>query len=135
MTAPWMTQRAGSLPAPVATASPTSIGPCWIASRSISSPPARLIAPATPPPIQSRLFAAFAIASTSSAVMSPSRTEIELSNQRLEPDGQARWKIADPLQRQQHAGDVRLAREGVVADRQQLAVTAQQHLLMGDETR
>ena len=55
--------------------------------------------------------------------------------ERLEPDGQARWKIADPLQRQQHAGDVRLAREGVVADRQQLAVTAQQHLLMGDETR
>ena len=46
------------------------------ASRSISAPPARLIAPATPAPIQRWSFAAFAIASTSSAVMSPSTTSI-----------------------------------------------------------
>ena len=74
MTAPWMTWRAGSRPAPVAIASPTEIGPFATASSSISSPPARRIAPATPAPIQSWLFAAFAIASTRSCVMSPSIT-------------------------------------------------------------
>jgi hypothetical protein len=47
-----MTHFAGTRPALVATASPTAIGPFAIASRSISSPPARLIAPATPAPIQ-----------------------------------------------------------------------------------
>jgi hypothetical protein len=46
-----MTDHWGRLPAPVATASPTSIGPLETASRSIASPPARLIAPATPDPI------------------------------------------------------------------------------------
>jgi hypothetical protein len=74
MTAPWMTCFTFSRPEPVATASPTSIGPFATASRSISSPPARLIAPATPAPIQRALLAAFAIASVSSAVMSPSTT-------------------------------------------------------------
>src|SRR5207247_1749531 len=72
ITAAWITQRAASRPAPVATASPTAIGPFATASRSISSPPARLIAPATPAPIQRWSLAAFAIASTSSCVMSPS---------------------------------------------------------------
>src|SRR5262245_60206140 len=74
ITAPCTTYDACSRPAPVATASPTAIGPFATASLSISSPPARLIAPATPAPIQRWSFAAFAIASTSSAVMSPSTT-------------------------------------------------------------
>src|SRR6266566_8499385 len=50
------------------------MGPFAIASRSISSPPARLIAPATPAPIQRWLLAAFATASTATAAMSPSTT-------------------------------------------------------------
>src|SRR5512142_2383958 len=87
MTAPWITQRAGSRPAPVATASPTSIGPSATASRSISSPPARFSAPATPAPIQSALFAAFATASTSSAAMSPSTSSISTA-QRLRERGE-----------------------------------------------
>src|SRR5690349_2349493 len=44
------------------------------ASRSISSPPARLIAPATPAPIHGWSLAALAIASKPSAAMSPSTT-------------------------------------------------------------
>src|SRR5438067_5548723 len=79
ITAPWITHRAASRPAPVATAEPIGIGPFKSASRSISSPPARLIAPATPPPIQRQSFAAFAIASTSSAVISPSTTAISMA--------------------------------------------------------
>mgnify|MGYP003340608231 CR=1 FL=1 len=47
----------------MATASPIRIGPLATASRSISSPPARLIAPATPPPIHRWVFAAFTTAS------------------------------------------------------------------------
>src|SRR5262245_8690068 len=74
MTAPWITCCAARLPAPVTTASPSSIGPLATASRSISAPPAPLIAPATPAPIQRWLFAAFAIASTSSSAMLPSTT-------------------------------------------------------------
>src|SRR6187551_4014479 len=74
MTAAWTTCFARRFPAPVAIAWPTAIGACATASCSISDPPARLIAPATPAPIQSSLFAAFAIASTSSSVMSPSTT-------------------------------------------------------------
>src|SRR4051794_19081971 len=74
MTAACTTCSAFSRPAPVTTASPTGIGPSAIASRSISSPPARLMAPATPAPIQRPLFAAFATTSTSSSVMSPSTT-------------------------------------------------------------
>ncbi len=74
MTAPWSTQRAGRRPAPVATALPSGIGPSATASRSISSPPARFSAPATPAPIHRWSFAAFATASTSSAAMSPSTT-------------------------------------------------------------
>src|SRR5919201_6339827 len=71
ITAPWITWRARRRPPEVATASPTAIGPFATASRSISAPPGRLIAPATPAPIQSSLLAALAIASTFSAVMSP----------------------------------------------------------------
>ena len=69
--AAWMTYFAGSLPPPVTTASPTSTGPFETASLSISGPPARFNAPATPAPIQRWLFAAFTIASTLAWLMSP----------------------------------------------------------------
>ena len=51
------------------------------------------------------------------------------------PTGQARRQLAQPLEREQHSRDVRLARERVVADRQQLPVAAEQHLLVRDEAR
>src|SRR5437879_9219235 len=79
ITAPWITHRARSRPAVVATALPSGIPPIAIASRSISSPPARLRAPATPAPIQSRSFAAFATASASTDAMSPSLTSSSMS--------------------------------------------------------
>src|SRR5262249_55161246 len=82
--AAWMTHRigAGSRPADVATAEPGSIGPCAIASRSISGPPAALIAPATPPPIHRSWLAAFTLGSTGNLVRSPTTTSISISNER-----------------------------------------------------
>src|SRR5829696_7046267 len=97
ITAPWITHFADSRPAPVATASPTSIGPFATASRSISSPPARLIAPATPAPIQSASFAAFVIASTSSTVMSPSTTESSSSPTAEPPEALVHALLLAPL--------------------------------------
>jgi len=70
------TQRQGSSPGPVATAAPSSIGASSSLSAWIAGPPAREIAPATPPPCSSRVLAALAIASTSSPVISASRTSI-----------------------------------------------------------
>src|SRR5215218_6615493 len=128
-----MTHLAGRRPAVVATASPTSMGPCCTASRSISSPPARLIAPATPAPIHKWLFAAFAIASTLSEVMSPSLTS-NSAKERLEADGQPGRKRRKLLQGEQHARHVGLARVGIVADREQLPFPAKQHFLVGDES-
>ena len=72
--AAWITQRDGRSPAGVATASPSPIGATRSLSSWIDGPPARAIAPATPPPWASRVLAAFAIASTSSFVTSASRT-------------------------------------------------------------
>ena len=66
MVAAWMTQRQGISPPPVSTASPSPIGARASLSRCTDGPPAREIAPATPPPCISRVFAALAIASTSS---------------------------------------------------------------------
>ena len=74
MVAAWITQRAGMAPAVVSTASPSSIGARSLDSRCTSGPPAREIAPATPPPWASCVFAALAMASTSSAVTSASMT-------------------------------------------------------------
>ena len=51
--AAWMTWVAGRLPATVSTASPGSIGPWRTASSSITVPPFRFMAPATPVPINS----------------------------------------------------------------------------------
>src|SRR5215204_5769342 len=72
--AAWITQRQGMSPAVVSTASPSPIGALASDSRCTSGPPAREIAPATPPPCRSIVFAALAIASTSRVVMSVSRT-------------------------------------------------------------
>ena len=55
----------------VTTASPTLTGPCSTASFSTASPPARLMAAATPWSIHSSVEAGATIASTSSCVMSP----------------------------------------------------------------
>ena len=76
MVAAWITHREGISPAVVATAAPSSIGAHSSLSAWTSGPPAREIAPATPPPWRSSVFAALAIASTSSLVMSPSMTSI-----------------------------------------------------------
>src|SRR5207249_2058950 len=48
MTAAWITWVAARLPPVVSTASPTSTGPCRIASSSMMTPPLRLMALATP---------------------------------------------------------------------------------------
>ena len=72
----WITQRQGSLPAPVTTAPPTGTGAFARDSRWISSPPLRTIAPATPPPCASAVLAAFTIASVASSVRSPTTTAI-----------------------------------------------------------
>ena len=63
---------------------PSSIGASSSLSRWIAGPPAREIAPATPPPWRRSVFAAFAIASTSSAVMSPSSTSIAATRRAYE---------------------------------------------------
>ena len=55
-----------------------------------TGPPARTIAPATPPPCASRVLAAFAIASTSSFVMSASRTSIARHRARRIPPAMRR---------------------------------------------
>ena len=69
-----MTCVAARFPATVSTASPISIGPCRSASSSMTTPPLRFIAPATPVPIKSSSLAALTMASTSASVMSPRST-------------------------------------------------------------
>ena len=74
MTAPWITQRAGRRPAPVATALPSGdraerdgLALDLLAAGALQRP-------GDAGPIHSWSFAAFATASTSSAAMSPSTT-------------------------------------------------------------
>src|SRR3954452_18069205 len=77
-----MTQRAGSRPAVVATASPVVRPFPYREARSfrhsarMSGPPLRWIAPSTPPPPSSDEFAALTMASTCSVVMSPVTSSI-----------------------------------------------------------
>src|SRR4051812_31828436 len=70
-----MTFLAGRFPAVVMTASPVGQPPCLFLitmhSSKIAGPPARWMAPSTPPPPSNELLAAFTIASTCSLVMSP----------------------------------------------------------------
>src|SRR6266849_5380258 len=77
-----MTKRAFSRPPPVTTACPVGQPPCVARierhSSRICGPPARWIAPSTPPPPRREGLAAFTIASVSCLVMSPwSRTSLE----------------------------------------------------------
>src|SRR5512143_206005 len=89
-----MTNLAGSMPPGVRTASPVGRPPgqtvrliSWHAER-IAGPPARWIAPSTPPPLTRELFAAFTMASTFWRVMSPdiaktvSFKKLRIENQR-----------------------------------------------------
>ena len=55
--------------------------------------------------------------------------------QRLQPDRDPGRQRPEPLEREQDAGDERLARERVVPDRQQLPCAAEEHLLVRDEAR
>src|SRR5215207_2707751 len=71
-------------PAVVSTASPSPIGATRSLSPWTAGPPAREIAPATPPPWRSSVLAALAIASTSSLVMSACATSIS-GTPRLSP--------------------------------------------------
>jgi len=77
-----MTNRARNSPAPVATASPTASPSTWVVRRRArhssrsAGPAAAWIAPSTPLPPSSDGFAAFTIASTACAVMSPSTASI-----------------------------------------------------------
>ena len=63
--------RAGSRPAAVAFASPVRHPPSRRHSSRMAGPPARWMAPSTPPPPSSDSLAAFTIASTTCSVMSP----------------------------------------------------------------
>src|SRR3989449_9374976 len=66
-----MTKRAGSRPPRVSLASPVTQPPSVRHSARISGPPARWMAPSTPPPPSSVVLAAFTIASVACVVMSP----------------------------------------------------------------
>ena len=66
----------GSSPPPVGFASPGSQPPSVRHSSRIAGPPARWMAPSTPPPPSSAGLAAFTIASTSCSVMSPMTSSI-----------------------------------------------------------
>ena len=71
----WMTQRAGIVPASVDAAWPVGSEPMRSTSArracSCTGPPARRIAPSTPPPPISPLLAALTTASTCWSTMSP----------------------------------------------------------------
>src|ERR1700759_3996280 len=71
------------LPAVVITASPTLQPPClsriFIHSSRMALPPARCIAPSTPPPPNNDVLAAFTMASTCILVISPEINSIRLS--------------------------------------------------------
>src|SRR5438034_9949317 len=54
-------------------------------------------------------------------------------DQRVQADRKPRRQVAHPLERPQHAGDERLSRRRVVAERQHFPRPAEDHLLMPDE--
>src|SRR3954447_15120893 len=66
---------------------------------------------------------------------SPSKPRSMLLQQAVETHREPRRQLRKPLEREQDARHVRLARISVVADREQLAVAAEQHLLVRDEAR
>src|SRR5207249_6811025 len=67
----WMMPLKLVRPPDVRTALPTGMGACFLASASTSDPAARLITPATPPPMMPKLFAAFTMAWESASRMLP----------------------------------------------------------------
>src|SRR6476661_7579497 len=91
----WITQRAGSRKAGVATAAPvwrpcgSPVARSSLHAASSSGPAARCSAPSTPPPPSNEEFAAFTTTSTRRCVMSPRRTEI-----RMPPVSQVRYLVA-----------------------------------------
>src|SRR5690606_38446953 len=100
----WITQRAGSSPAAVGTASPTgspsgkSVARTSRHSARSAGPAAAWIAPSTPPPPRSDPFAALTIASTRSRVMSPSTASTSTDPVRIDirPACRARSASATP---------------------------------------
>src|SRR3954464_11161507 len=76
-----MTWRAGSRPAVVTFASPVSQPPSNRHCSRISGPPARWIAPSTPPPPSRLELAALTIASTACSLISPRTASI--TNEKL----------------------------------------------------
>src|SRR5436853_900366 len=72
----WMMPLKLVRPPDVSTALPTGMGACFLTSASTSDPAARLITPATPPPMMPKLFAAFTMAWASASRMLPWTTLI-----------------------------------------------------------
>src|SRR5213076_69002 len=77
-------------------------------------------------PRRSRSSPAAAAAARKGRPPPPARSR---SQQSLEPYRQAHGERRQPLEREQHARNERLAREGVVADGQELSLPAEEHLL------
>src|SRR5881296_2057214 len=93
-----MTKRAGSRPPRVSLASPVTQPPSVRHSARISGPPARWMAPSTPPPPSSDELAAFTMASTSCVVMSPatiSITVVSLSHVHADRITRARKRMTE----------------------------------------
>src|SRR5262245_42263467 len=100
-----MTWVAASRPAVVAFASPVSQPPRPRHSARISGPPARWIAPSTPPPPSRLEFAALTIASTRCCVISPRTASITSEKLALGGSQARRLKAAEL---DEHAGDDRV---------------------------
>src|SRR6266403_2984182 len=108
-----MTKRAGSRPPRVSLASPVAQPPSVRHSARISGPPARWMAPSTPPPPSSVVLAAFTIASTASFVMSP-RTRASLESAMLRFVNQANAaRIFVKRSRRLHRARVAVQRKGL----------------------
>src|SRR3712207_866371 len=56
-----------------------------------------------------------------------------LSQDRIEADGETGWERPQAFEREEDAGDERVAGERVMPDREELAVASEEHLLVRDE--
>ena len=65
----------------------------------------------------------------------PTAPRIGLAEDGVQAHGKARRKRRKALQGEQDAWDERFPRKRVVADREELTVAAEEHLLVGDEPR
>ena len=110
----WITCRAGSLPAVVAFASPVSHPPSRRLSSRIADPPARWIAPSTPPPPSKDELAALTIASTSCFVMSPSTSSMRPTQEAYVRRAESHREERDEARRaRRRAAQRRRSRRGV----------------------